>query len=125
MQVEISNGELLDKLSILQIKLEKISDPIKRINVQNEYDLLRPLCEQLLEVEEVNKCYQELLEVNKTLWNIEDDIRSKERTKTFDATFIVLARSVYYTNDERAYIKREINKLTRSRLVEEKSYDTY
>lgn len=125
MKVEVSNGELLDKLSILQIKLDKIEDSVKLHNIQHEEEVLRPHCQTLLDNKEVQRLYSELLSVNKKLWDIEDSIREKERNQTFDKEFIELARAVYFTNDERAKIKKTINIVTQSELVEEKSYKSY
>lgn len=125
MKVEVSNGELLDKLSILQIKLDKIEDSVKLHNIQHEEEVLRPYCQTLLDNEEVQRLYSELLSVNKKLWDIEDSIREKERNRTFDQEFIELARAVYFTNDDRAKIKKTINIVTQSELVEEKSYKSY
>jgi len=125
MFVEISNGDLLDKFSILQIKLTKITDEIKLVNVRNEYKVLKPLCDQLLQDTEVKQQFLRLLDVNDSLWQIEDALREKERKAEFDTNFVLLARNVYFTNDRRAEIKREINLLTKSTLVEEKSYEKY
>jgi hypothetical protein len=125
MKVEISNGELLDKLSILNIKEQKITDENKLENVHRERILLQNMSEELLTNNLVLEQYQSLIEVNTHLWNIEDAIRLKESTKSFDNEFIELARSVYITNDLRANIKKNINILTSSYLVEEKSYKSY
>ena len=105
MKIEVSNGEFLDKLSILEIKLEKIKDETKLKNVQKEYNYLKDISKEL---SYDKKMYEKLLNINHKLWNIEDDIREKERKKELDNYFIELARSVYFTNDERANIKREI-----------------
>jgi hypothetical protein len=123
MKIEISNGELLDKFSILEIKLEKIGDPGKLVNIRNEHALIGPLAGSLLPI--VGSQYQELLKINRLLWEIEDNIRDFERNKIFDDGFIRTARQVYRYNDERARIKREINDLTHSGLTEEKSYAGY
>jgi hypothetical protein len=125
MKVEISNGELLDKLSILNIKEQKIIDENKLQNVHRERMLLQNMSEKLLTNNLVLEQYQMLIEVNTQLWNIEDAIRLKESTKSFDNEFIELARSVYITNDLRADIKKNINILTSSYLIEEKSYKPY
>jgi len=125
MKVDISNGELLDKLSILEIKLDKIKNDVKLYNVRKEADILRPLCESLLRDEKVKLLYDELLRINTELWEVEDVLREKERLQTFDQLFVEYARSVYFTNDKRARIKKEINLLTNSELIEEKSYESY
>lgn len=130
MKIEVSNGEILDKYSILEIKLENISEEAKRINIIREYFELTPAVNSIYEsvgslTVELQSLYQDLLNTNKTLWNIEDQIRECEREGLFGADFIELARSVYYTNDDRAEIKKQINVLTGSLLVEEKSYEDY
>jgi hypothetical protein len=129
MKIEVSTGEILDKLSILEIKLEHILDPVKRNNVLQEYVILVAAAEEIydatLETEELRVLYLDLLNINKTLWNIEDQIRECERDESFGSDFIELARSVYYTNDDRAEVKKQINALTGSKLVEEKSYQDY
>ena len=123
MKIEISNGELLDKLSILEIKLGKISDPDKLVNVRSEYLLLKPLGNSLIEC--VQSLYDDLVDINRLLWEIEDTIRDLERSQRFDDEFIQTARKVYRYNDKRAQIKKEINRLTNSGLIEEKSYSGY
>jgi len=123
MKIEISNGELLDKLSILEIKLRKIQDPSKLANIKSEYLLIKPLVNNL--VHTVEKQYENLVDINLQLWEIEDTIRDLERNKQFGEEFIQTARKVYLYNDERAQIKREINRLTNSGLFEEKSYSGY
>jgi hypothetical protein len=125
MKVEISDGELLDKISILQIKLERISDENKLNNIRTEYQALTEIGAKLLEDEQVSALYNKVKEVNETLWDLEDDIRMKEKAKTFDEEFIRLAREIYRTNDRRAEAKKEINLLTGSLFVEEKSYEQY
>jgi hypothetical protein len=123
-EVPTSVGELVDKITILEIKKENITDPTKLHNVQVE---LRLLHEKLrsLSVPDLFEHMLSLYSVNKRLWNIEDQIRNKERLKQFDDEFIQLARSVYCTNDERARLKKEINILVGSTLIEEKQYDDY
>lgn len=122
----ISVGELLDKVTILEIKQEKISDPEKLKNVQHELSLLETICEQeALLSPDVLKKKQALKTVNLRLWAIEDDIRIKEKKSEFDDEFIQLARSVYFENDDRADIKKQINLMTGSALIEEKSYQDY
>ena len=127
MKVEVSNGELLDKLSILELKLNNIKDNKKIINIKNEYVGLRPLCDDLFNNygEELISLYSKLSEINAELWQIEDDIRECERNKVFNEEFIRLARAVYFTNDKRSDIKKSINLLTGSGFVEEKSYEDY
>ena len=126
LQVPVSVGEVLDKITILQIKLAHISDVAKRVNIHNELDALLPLVAgDEFKTEQMLGLMAELLAVNKTLWNIEDDIREKEAAKSFDAEFIRLARAVYVTNDKRAEIKKQINMVTGSALIEEKSYEVY
>jgi Family of unknown function (DUF6165) len=125
MRIEISNGELLDKVTILQIKANNILDEQKKVNVMHELDALLPQANALLESAELQSLFKELRQVNEALWSIEDDLREKERLKVFDGSFIQLARSVYFTNDKRASIKKQINIKSNSDLVEEKSYEQY
>ena len=122
----ISVGELLDKITILEIKSEKIKDAEKLKNVDHELNLLNAVWQQSgLETEQVKKLKADLKTVNVRLWGIEDDIRMQEKQQAFEEEFIRLARSVYFENDTRAAIKKEINLLTGSDLVEEKSYEDY
>lgn len=125
MKIEVSTGEILDKFSILIIKRSNIKDDVKLDNVQKEMDELLPIFNELTRDKKVFSKYVDLAEVNKRLWDIEDEIRECERYKDFGDRFIELARSVYITNDERAKIKKEINLLTNSGIVEEKSYESY
>ena len=127
MKIEISNGELLDKLSILELKLKNITDENKLINVRSEFEELSPLVQQIFKKKAVgiNELYLKLSEINGNLWDIEDDIRQCERDKKFDSKFVQLARDVYFTNDIRSELKKEINILTKSGLIEEKSYEDY
>ena len=125
MNIEVSHGEIVDKLTILQIKKENITDPSKLDNIIKEYDYLLSIVENDLGISTESSEYLELLSINKELWVIEDDIRDKERVKEFDDEFIKLARSVYYTNDVRAKIKKEINLNYSSGFIEEKSYQSY
>ena len=125
MKIEISHGEIVDKLTILQIKKTNIIDPIKLDNIVKEYDYLLSVVENDLGISIESPEYLELLSINNELWVIEDDIRDKERDKVFDTEFIELARSVYTTNDKRAEIKKEINLKYGSLFVEEKSYSNY
>lgn len=125
MKVEISNGELLDKFSILEIKMGNITNPSKLANVENEYRELTNDCTNLLRDSTISTLYAELKSINQKLWVIEDDIRDCERSKDFGPRFVSLAREVYFTNDDRARIKKEINLASGSSLVEEKSYQDY
>ena len=124
-KVEVSNGELIDKYKILLIKNIKIKDEEKLKNVNNELNILRKYVNELNDKYDLQILINKLEEINSNLWNIEDAIRKKEKNKEFDNDFIELARSVYYTNDERANIKLEINNLTKSEIVEVKSYEEY
>jgi hypothetical protein len=123
MQIEVSVGEIVDKLSILEIKKQNITDKTKRANVVKEYDYLYGVVFDQLNIELVD--YNGLVAVNKALWDIEDDIRVKEHKKKFDEDFVSLARKVYITNDKRAEIKKDINIKYNSLFVEEKSYEQY
>lgn len=124
--IPVSPGELLDKLTILDIKLERIGDADKLANVRREHELLSRTWESSgLVSEEIDALRGQLLEVNKALWEIEDDIREQERLKDFGERFVELARSVYFRNDERAAIKKRINQVLGSQIVEEKSYREY
>ena len=126
LEVEMSIGEFVDKLTILKIKTERISDPRKLENIRHEHGLLQAQFEEAIERSpEIDALVSQLEEVNKALWDIEDAIREKERRQTFDEEFIQIARSVYFENDRRADIKRQINSLTGSVIVEEKSYSEY
>jgi hypothetical protein len=125
MNIEVSHGEIVDKLTILQIKKENITDLSKLDNIVKEYDYLLSVVENDLNISTESPEYLELLSINKELWDIEDDIRDKERQKEFDEDFIKLARAVYYTNDVRSKIKKEINLKYSSGFVEEKSYQSY
>ena len=127
MKVEVSNGELLDKLSILELKLKNIKDDKKLINIKNEHGGLSPLCNNLFNNygNELRSLYAKLFEINAELWKIEDDIRECERNKDFGDEFVRLARAVYFTNDKRSDVKKSINLLTDSGFVEEKSYEDY
>jgi hypothetical protein len=125
-QTPVSYGELIDKMTILQIKLQEIKDDAKLANVRNELELLDATWKNDKASDtDIAEEIARLLAVNQRLWKIEDDIRMKERAQAFDQEFIQLARSVYIENDERAAIKREINVKLGSTLVEEKSYQDY
>lgn len=124
--VEIAIGELVDKLTILEIKLERLTDGAQLRNVKVEHDILMHVyVEQVGNNPHVKALASELKEINQALWVIEDDIRDCERNKDFGEKFVVLARSVYRTNDARAKVKRRINDLVGSDIVEEKSYAAY
>ena len=125
-QVPVSPGEVLDKITILEIKSERISDVGKLANVKRELELLQAAWQQSVEEDEtVRRIHDELKTINESLWEIEDDIRDKERAREFDQVFIGLARSVYVTNDQRANAKKELNVYLGSEIVEEKSYQDY
>ena len=124
--VPISPGELVDKLTILEIKAERIDDPEKNRNVKIELGMLTETWEGSdFPIQDVTEQRASLKKVNEELWEIEDDIRDKELAKEFDDEFIRLARAVYVTNDRRAALKRDINTILGSLLVEEKSYKDY
>ena len=124
MKIEVSNGEIIDKITILEIKLEKVKNAEKLKNIKTEYDLLTKHITEL-GVGQDHDLFIQLKTVNLKLWEIEDLLRIKEQKKEFDAEFIELARLVYFTNDDRAEIKKEINKLSGSTLFEEKEYVDY
>jgi hypothetical protein len=124
--IEVAPGELLDKIAILEIKRERIADPGKLVNVHRELEALRAVAEEALpDSPDLRRLRQELKSVNERLWGIEDEIRLCERRQDFGSRFVELARSVYHKNDRRAAVKRQINELLQSRLVEEKSYTDY
>ena len=125
-KVELAYGELLDKITILQIKSERITDESKLSNVNKELNLLNDLwqSDQKSSVD-ISSEFSALKDINEKIWDIEDGIRDKERVKEFDQEFIELARSVYFSNDKRAEIKRDINLKLGSVLIEEKSYSDY
>jgi hypothetical protein len=125
-QVEVSVGEFLDKMVILEIKSERIKDAEKLKSIHKELDILRSAWKNSpFSQNDLSKELAQLKKINETLWVIEDDIRDKERQKTFDEEFIQLARSVYINNDERAAVKKAINLKVGSELIEEKSYSAY
>ena len=122
----VSPGEVLDKITILEIKSERMSDPAKLDNVRRELDLLSETWSRsVAEDDVVRMLHAELKRINEALWVIEDDIRDKERVREFDERFIELARSVYVTNDQRAAAKKKLNEHLGSDIVEEKSYQDY
>jgi hypothetical protein len=125
-RIAISHGELIDKITILEIKAQRIGDAAKRANVEKELALLRATwAAHVPSSPALDAQIDALRAVNAKLWDVEDALRDKERQRQFDAEFIELARSVYFTNDERARIKRAINQLLDSDLIEEKSYQAY
>ena len=124
MKVDVSIGELVDKVTILHIKSERIRDPEKLANIRKEFQRLHQAMKSA-GMDENSREYRQLYEINGRLWDIEDAIREKEAAQCFDETFVDLARSVYFTNDKRAAVKREINLNCGSDLVEEKSYKSY
>lgn len=124
-KILVSNGEILDKFSILQIKQKNCADAGQLYNINKEIAILAPLFDNLVNTPDISNLYNELYLINDKLWQIEDDIRTKERLQTFDNEFIELARSVYRTNDIRASLKKQINLLSRSALTEEKIYEKY
>lgn len=123
MQIEVSIGEIVDKLSILQIKKDNIKEDAKLKNVTMEFNFLYDIVFNKLQIQSID--YLKLIDINTQLWNIEDDIRVKESKKEFDDTFVSLARNVYIINDKRANIKKDINLKYNSNFVEEKSYKRY
>jgi len=123
MKIEVSNGEIIDKLTIIQIKLERIKDKAKLVNLQKEYNELIGVTSSVIGT--TDPLYKSLYDVNCELWDIEDHIRDLERKKDFGPDFIATARAVYIINDKRSELKREINIKTSSGLIEEKSYEKY
>ena len=124
--VPVSPGEVLDKITILEIKSERIDDPEKVANVRVELKLLQDTWNAVIEEDDVIRgLHTELREINEALWEIEDDIRDKERAGEFDARFIELARAVYVTNDRRSEVKKKLNLHLGSQIIEEKSYQAY
>jgi hypothetical protein len=121
----ISVGELIDKLSILKVKKNNIKDPIKLVEVNKEFDALNEISKTYLGDKDIFNIYDDLVSTNSKLWDIEDELRVHEKKQIFDNKFIELARSVYYTNDERFALKNKINQLTNSELKEQKSYEDY
>ena len=129
MKIEVSNGEILDKVSILEIKLERITDAQKLSNIQNEWDALQNAVKIIAGLanpkEEFHQAVKALRATNDALWDVEDALRLNEKTKDFGDAFIALAREVYVLNYQRAALKSSINILTGSNLREEKSYEGY
>ena len=125
-KVPISPGELVDKITILEIKSARMTDPAKLANVRTELALLQDTWRaSAYASQDIASQWASLRTINEKLWDIEDLIRDKERARTFDQEFIDLARAVYVTNDERAAVKRDINTRLGSKIVEEKSYAKY
>ena len=123
---EISPGELLDKISILEIKLEKVKDKNSLEEIKKEHKILKEIQTSSIEIAgEIKDLYQSVKNVNIKLWNIEDKLRICEKNKDFDKSFIELARAVYFANDERAKLKSKINKILNSNIREIKQYDNY
>jgi hypothetical protein len=120
MKIEVSNGEIMDKLAIISIKLERINDPGKLVNLKNEYEELQQAALKILSL--TDPLYLALVSVNSQLWDIEDRIRQLEKEQDFGEEFIRIARAVYQKNDERFGIKSKINQQTSSAFTEEKSY---
>ncbi|MSR88374.1 MAG: hypothetical protein EXS67_01805 [Candidatus Margulisbacteria bacterium] len=124
--VPVAPGELIDKLTILEIKLERISDAEKLKNIHLERNLLTQILTKDVTTSQIlSNLSKELKKINETLWVIEDDIRDCERQKDFGNRFVELARAVYFTNDKRCEIKRDINLHLGSQIIEEKSYQAY
>lgn len=124
--IPISPGELLDKITILEIKSERIESAEKKANVNKELTMLNTVwANAVTDDNEIKAMRSEMKSINETLWEIEDDVRDEERDKRFETRFIELARSVYVTNDQRADVKKRINLYLKSDIVEEKSYQDY
>ncbi len=123
MFIEVSDGEIVDKLTIIEIKLENIKDETKLVNIRKEFDVVDLAVKKIIAKDD--PLYIELLNINKKLWKIEDDIRDCERAKDFGQKFIDLARAVYLTNDKRSDVKKRINLQSGSNLIEEKGYQAY
>ncbi len=123
--MKVPLGDAFDKMSILEIKAQNVTDSAKKANIENELVYIQEQLSQYFDSSELKKLYDSLKEINQALWDIEDSIRLKEKDKSFDQDFIDLARSVYVTNDKRAFIKKEINTLLGSEFVEEKIYEKY
>ena len=123
---EISPGELLDKISILEIKLEKVKDKNSLEEIKKEYKILKEIQTSSIEITgKIKDLFQSVKNVNVKLWNTEDKLRICEKNKEFDKNFIELARGVYFANDERAEFKSKINKILKSNIIEIKQYDNY
>ena len=125
LSVPVSVGELIDKLSILQVKKIKVTNSDKLLLINKEYDLLYEMSSEFLQRKDILQIYDDLINTNLKLWEVEDELRVIESKKNFDDTFTELARSVYYTNDERFRLKDKINSLTNSEIKEQKDYKEY
>jgi len=123
MKIEVSNGEIADKLTIIEIKLSKIRDEAKLTNIRNEYAVVKEAMSTIMDTS--HPLYRQLYDINSKLWEIEDHIRDLERARNFGDDFVQTARSIYFINDERSEVKRKINDQTGSKLFEEKSYEDY
>ncbi len=124
LMIPVSFGELFDKISILKIKSIKFSDPVKLLNVKKEFEKLMSVASARFDQAIIEQCILSMMEVNQTLWDIEEAIRKKEFNKQFDEEFISLARNVYFYNAERSEKKKLINKELGSLIIEEKDYST-
>ena len=123
---EISAGELLDKISILEIKIEKVKDKNSLEEIKKEYKILKEIQTSSIDItDKIKDLFQSVKNVNIKLWNIEDNLRICEKNENFDKNFIELARGVYFANDERAELKSKINKILKSNIIEIKQYDNY
>ena len=128
MNINVSTGEVFDKITILELKLLNLKDESKLNNVKKEYTellFIYEVTDYWNKQSELHELVHQLFDVNKKLWEVEDQLRIKEKNKQFDDNFIQLARSVYMYNDQRAALKKQINELTQSELIEEKSYEKY
>ena len=124
--IPVSLGELLDKISILEIKNKKITNESKLVNIKKELSGLKNVLKELdINMSEANDLFEDLYKINLSLWEIEDSIRLLEKNEDFGKDFVKLARSVYITNDKRFEVKNKINKLFQSQYIEEKSYEDY
>lgn len=123
--IPVSVGELIDKLSILQVKKSKITNELKLNYINNEYEILFNIASNYLSDEKIFNLYHKLVSINSSLWEVEDQLRIQEFQQIFDDEFIKLARKVYYLNDERFEVKNEINKITSSEIFEIKEYVKY
>ena len=125
LSIPVSVGELIDKLSILQVKKIKVTNSDKLLFINKEYDLLYEMSSEFLQRKDILQIYDDLINTNLKLWEVEDELRVIESTKNFNDTFTELARLVYYTNDERFRLKDKINSLTNSEIKEQKDYKEY
>lgn len=124
--IDVSYGELIDKITILEIKVERVTNSAKLLNIRKELALLKGISEAHIQNDStVQELTNKLRFINVHLWEVEDKLRKKEQCKIFDDEFIELARSVYFTNDQRAKIKRELNEFLNSSVIEEKDYQSY